>query len=70
MVSQRRGKNIEREREKEGDLMDKGDLACKRSSRGDGDGQGHTVQGGPDGGVGSTCYYSIYLPSLAFMPLY
>lgn len=33
---------------KEGDWMDKGALQKKKSSRRDGDRQGHTEQGGPD----------------------
>lgn len=37
----------ERER-KDGDRMDKGALQAKKSSRRDGDRQGHEEQGGPD----------------------
>lgn len=43
------GGEKERERgRKDGDRMDKGALHAKKSSRRDGDRQGHTEQGGPD----------------------
>lgn len=53
MVSQLRGEGewgkSKRERgRKDGDRMDKGALHAKKSSRRDGDRQGHTEQGGPD----------------------
>lgn len=70
MVSQPRGEGEwekrAREREKRGIGWIKGPcMREKKSSRRDGDRQGHTEQGGPDreGERECTCYYIIYLPS-------
>lgn len=68
-ASGRGGVGKGKEREKRGIGWIKGPCMQKKSSRRDGDRQGHTEQGGPDreGEWECSCYYSIYLPCHLFI---